>query len=560
MLRKTQKKVGVKLPKALQDELVSLGTIAVDGKHLLLGKLGPGRSGKRRRDWEKSRPDRHTESKWIKARVNDECRDSSAGPPRNVPRQGTKPILGPKVEISDDSGVTSELGDDDDLEIAQLEKKLGLDKKKASKKVGDGLDGTICPKESSNQLDLLDSISSASRVVKRKRQPESSHSRDITPAASNISMSFPGDEDENDEEEFSEFEGFSDSSANAQESSTSQAPVALGRYLPPAARKAEIQSLPAREQDLRLQKQMQGTLNRLSEANMSTILAEIENLYRTHPRADVTSTLTSLLLTILTAPQTLLDTFLILHAGFVAALYRIIGIDFAAHLVQTIIERFDQVYPEAGKDGINLIVFLSELYNFGVVGCGLIYDLIRMFLEKLDDYDTELLLKLIQNSGQQLRQDDPSALKDIVILMQSRVALKDTVSLSVRTKFMIDTIINLKNNRAKAATATSVVTSEATVRMKKFLGKMGEKSLRSGSEPVRVSLSDIRNVKEKGKWWLVGASWRNDELNLAPEENIEPAAEEELLSRAREQRMNTEIRRTVFIALMGSEVCYSLVS
>jgi nucleolar MIF4G domain-containing protein 1 len=126
---------------------------------------------------------------------------------------------------------------------------------------------------------------------------------------------------------------------------------------------------------------------------------------------------------------------------------------------------------------------------------------------------------------------------------------------SVRTKFMIETIINLKNNRAKGTTATSVVNSEATIRMKKFLGKLGEKNLRSGGEPLRVTLDDIRNVNEKGKWWLIGASWKNDELNLQPEP-LNEQTEDKLLSLAREQRMNTDIRRAVFIALMGSEVSF----
>ena len=119
---------------------------------------------------------------------------------------------------------------------------------------------------------------------------------------------------------------------------------------------------------------------------------------------------------------------------------------------------------------------------------------------------------------------------------------------------MTETIINLKNNRAKAVTSTSVVTSEATIRMKKFLGKMGERNLRSGGEPLRVTLNDIRNVNEKGKWWLVGASWKNDELPLqAADENLQDSGDA-LISLARAQRMNTEIRRAVFIALMGSEV------
>lgn len=181
------------------------------------------------------------------------------------------------------------------------------------------------------------------------------------------------------------------------------------------------------------------------------------------------------------------------------------------------------------------------------------------------------------DSGQQLRQDDPTALKEIVILMQSQIAAKDPTSLSyaplinpeleltgsVRTKFMIETIINLKNNRAKATTSTSIVTSESTIRMKKFLGKLGERAgFRGANEPLRVTLDDIRNVKERGKWWLVGASWKNndDELSLHDSDKRQKQqANDGLLSLAREQRMNTEIRRAVFIALMGSEVHPSLV-
>ena len=122
---------------------------------------------------------------------------------------------------------------------------------------------------------------------------------------------------------------------------------------------------------------------------------------------------------------------------------------------------------------------------------------------------------------------------------------------------MIETIINLKNNRAKAATSSSVLSSEATVRMKKFLGKLNEKGLRSGGEPLRVTLEDIRNVKEKGKWWLVGAGWKNDGIGFRPVKSNSREEEDALLRLAREQRMNTEIRRAVFIALMGSEVPFS---
>jgi nucleolar MIF4G domain-containing protein 1 len=130
---------------------------------------------------------------------------------------------------------------------------------------------------------------------------------------------------------------------------------------------------------------------------MSTILSEIEALYRSHPRADVTSALTTLLLNVLSAQQTLLDTFVILHAGFVSSLYRLVGLDFAAHVIQTLVERFDVLYEKKERECVSLAVFLCELYNFGVVGCGIVYDLIRMFLQDLEEFDTELLLKVVQS-------------------------------------------------------------------------------------------------------------------------------------------------------------------
>lgn len=94
---------------------------------------------------------------------------------------------------------------------------------------------------------------------------------------------------------------------------------------------------------------------------------------------------------------------------------------------------------ERGKECSNLIVLLSELYNFQVVSCILLYDIIKDLLSKtLSEFRVELLLKILRSkqgcrlfplicsrqpgSGQQLRQDDPSALKDIVTLAQSSIA------------------------------------------------------------------------------------------------------------------------------------------
>ena len=53
-----------------------------------------------------------------------------------------------------------------------------------------------------------------------------------------------------------------------------------------------------------------------------------------------------------------------------------------------------------GKEASNLIVLLSELYNFQVVSCILVYDLIRGLLEgELTEFKVELLLKITRSAS-----------------------------------------------------------------------------------------------------------------------------------------------------------------
>ena len=335
------------------------------------------------------------------------------------------------------------------------------------------------------------------------------------------------------------------------------------RYVPPSLR---VRDSPGGEEFVQLRRRIQGTLNRLSEANMLAIVGEVEKLYRQNPRQHVTTLLLDVLYGLICDPSPLQDTFMILHGGFIAALHRTLGNEFAAQAIQRFVEEFDstssiQDESEAiGKKMLNLTTFLAELYNFQVVGSSLVYDYIRMFVKHLSEEHTELLLKIAKLSGPQLRQDEPSSLKDIVLLIQTAVAKLGSDSLSVRTMFMIETIENLKNNRMKTGQVASSISSEHTVRMKKALGTLRQRTSKA-TEPLRVTLQDIRNSDKQGKWWLVGASYRDKDVTVPARAKdtegesgdataIEPT--NDLLQLAREQRMNTDVRRSIFVTLLSS--------
>ncbi|CZR57415.1 related to osmosensing protein SGD1 [Phialocephala subalpina] len=556
--------------------------------------------------------------------------ESHAPQPKSILKTTKKKYPKPKAEryvrsISPSAkiprAVKNKLAEDDE-EIAALEKKLGMrGKKKLPQSFkDDGLDDLLegldeedsdiqeSRKRKAEGDEWLDqkrkqarkTAKAASKKAAEKDESdideeelEKSSDDDGASDMSLDGVEFPDDESEpSDKSELSDegieldadndFEGFDSDGYDDMDEDTPAprvrenpyvAPVATasaGKYVPPSLRKPA--SSDSDELD-RLRRRTQGLVNRLTEANLISILGDIEKLYRENPRQHVTSTLVDILLTSVCEPTSLPDTLIILPAGFITAVYKVIGTDFGAQVIQRIVELFDEHYArasvsasaETSKETSNLIMLLSEMYNFQVVGSNLMFDYIKLFLGKLSELNAELLLKIIRTSGPQLRQDDPSSLKDIVAMLRPAVESVGENNISVRTKFMIETINNLKNNRMKTGTVASAVTSEHTIQMKKILGSLNTRNIKA-SEPLRIGLKDIQESDKKGKWWLVGASWAGN--TPAPEEgndndhgdskrrstqSAEDAGTSDLLQLAREQRMNTDIRRAIFISIMSAE-------
>lgn len=71
-------------------------------------------------------------------------------------------------------------------------------------------------------------------------------------------------------------------------------------------------------------------------------------------------------------------------------------------------------------------------------------------------------------------------------------------------------------------------------------------------------MEDLHSAESKGKWWLVGAAWGGDPLadrqEAASTKKKVESTENVLLNLAKKQGMNTDIRRSIFVVLMSSEV------
>ncbi|KAH7154825.1 hypothetical protein B0J13DRAFT_210363 [Dactylonectria estremocensis] len=290
--------------------------------------------------------------------------------------------------------------------------------------------------------------------------------------------------------------------------------VTIAKYVPPSLRKAAGTE---EEHRSRLRKQVQGLINRLTDNNILSIVQSVEELYQKNARGDVTDIITDSIMAQICKPESLPDQFFVLTGGFLAAIYRIIGSSFGSHLIRRVVTDFGEHYDQASKvadeqsaiakEASNILTLISQLYIFEVASCKIVFDYMERLLSDLSEINVELLLRICRMSGRMLRRDDPHAIKHVASVLNQSVSKTGYANVSVRTKFMIETITDLKNSKPKGRGLDSAVVSEHVQRMKKRLGELKSQSRRlDGLAPMGVGLEDIEGADTKGKWWLVGAS------------------------------------------------------
>ena len=332
------------------------------------------------------------------------------------------------------------------------------------------------------------------------------------------------------------------------------------KYLPPHLRN--------NTPDTALVKALKSSLNKLSSSNATSILPSIIELYSSNSRQAVTSSITSLILERLDT-DSVLDEFLMLYTMVLASVCANVGVAVGGYFVQELVEKLDAGYYKLqdsenaeGKTVLNCVALLGELYLFDVIGDNLVVDLIKRSLhvesstsaqKAFKEIDLDILLKLLRLVGSKLRRDSPGALKEIVLL----VAQFDQTTLSARGKFLMECLMDLKNNRSK------LIRNFRDSPEANLIKNVGKAIGLGTFEPLRPSYSDIKNVNKKGKWWIVGSAWDgHDETtkNLTTSSTTSSSAiaevaqeRQHLLRLAKKHGMNTSVRQSIFMVLMSSE-------
>jgi nucleolar MIF4G domain-containing protein 1 len=367
-----------------------------------------------------------------------------------------------------------------------------------------------------------------------------------------------------------------------------------------------------------IHRQINNALNRLSDQTLESVSKSIALIYSTYPFRDVNDCLWKNIQSACISPHMIMSGLVPLYIGAIAGVHWLggDGIQIGGCLVEwSVTNLFDSLkmgrgyrdnsakhvdeeeHTKINKEASNLILIVCYLYNYGVIHCTLIYDLVRDFIRNFSEIDVEGLLIILSHCGQQLRSDDPTALREIVLMVKDRAQTatdkehsnlnknapdgNTNVADSSRVQYMVDSITELKNNKPRKQDA---VIREKSNALKKHVGRIktsASQSLagkKSGS-CLRVTLQDVLDAEVKGRWWMVGATWTGNQhhdklwgdpngtvqrMENADVNDREPTSsskkvlrenEDILLALASSQRMNTDARRSIFCIVMGSTDC-----
>ena len=98
----------------------------------------------------------------------------------------------------------------------------------------------------------------------------------------------------------------------------------------------------------------------------------------------------------------------------------------------------------------NFIFVIIHLYIFENINSVFVYDLIRYLIDNFNENNSEYLLLLLSYTGISIRKENPSNLKDIIVLINMKynnIKLTNDTGTTDKIKYIIDMINDIKQNK-----------------------------------------------------------------------------------------------------------------
>jgi len=296
--------------------------------------------------------------------------------------------------------------------------------------------------------------------------------------------------------------------------------------------------LPRPQPDLQsLSKQLNSVFNRLSEANLDPLCKQLVSLFRLHSLTEASSSLSLTLVSSCLKPAFVPICVMTSQTVAIVALGIHIGREVVAYVLKAVYDLF--AAQDTEKDcRKHCVAWISYLYLFGGVSGRLICGLLRQLGTELTEDSVELLIETLGIAGFRLRKDEPEALKVLITDLQAK-AKSALAAASKRTQFMLEVLLNIKNNKKKLSKDDHLLFLKTWLKSQRSAGRKDSK-LNTDWEALKTQRwRDLVNVSAATK-----GNSRRDTAIAAPDPQLEALA--------KANHMNTEARRSVFYTIMSA--------
>ena len=293
-----------------------------------------------------------------------------------------------------------------------------------------------------------------------------------------------------------------------------------------------------------LERRINGIMNRLSLQNLSLHVKTITELLQSNSKSLVSEVLSRSICEFVSCQKNLLDGFIATLASFVSLLSFTEMNFLGADVVEECIRKLDSD-TEIETDGrLQIISLTCYLYCYGIITSKAILDLLAEWIASPDIINVEFTLRALRITAVRLRKEDSQIFFNTVsaILEHSSKLPKD--QWTSRFKFLVESVQDLKNNKHCYKISSEV--EEIQHQFTNLIKNMGIIKL----PPLNVGLADFRSGQSSGRWWKVGAAWKNAAPKRDEEKQLKVSGKDELAARL---GLSSGLRKNVLTILLTCE-------
>lgn len=354
----------------------------------------------------------------------------------------------------------------------------------------------------------------------------------------------------------------------------------VGKYVPPSARQRDERMTGGMKRRLR------GLLNRVADVNASGIADSLVQLFRSADNGLSMRELSNLYANAALDSSrdgsgvAYVNPYVQSHAAIAAHLGKQVDLIILATLLVSAVRRMvsalessdsaksngfqneDDVaaFEESRGECFGYVALLCALYTRHAISSHLVYEIVKFVANSLNGLRLEILLFMLRQVGAQLRVDDPVGLKDVIEFIYDRfAALRESTPVGsdsssgpspqdTKLQVMLDLVNDIKNNKLRKSA------------VKEAQAKFSWASV--PDDPLSASMNDLRDDDFiKMRWWddtmgltvserrgVTSGDQTGGDVSVPVVVNEGP----DLATLASTLRLNTEYRRALFRAIMGS--------